>query len=106
MTFDGNYNASASYTPDGSSIVLLHQVSGQYDIAVLDVSSGIITPLTHSGDDKSPSVAPNGQMVLYTTPYQGRTALGLVSIDGRIQLTLPSRGGSGVQSPAWSPFRK
>ena len=27
-------------------------------------------------------------------------------IDGRIQLTLPSREGSSVQSPAWSPFRK
>lgn len=106
VTFDGSYNASASYSVDGSEIVFLHRVGSQYDIAVQDVKNGIITPLTSSGDDKSPSIAPNGQMILYTTPYHGRTALALVSIDGRIQLTLPSREGSSVQSPAWSPFRK
>lgn len=106
VTFDGDYNASASFVPDGSEMVLLHRVSGQYDIAVQDVNSGIITPLTRSGNDISPSVSPNGQMILYSTRYQGRTALALVSIDGRIQLTLPSREGSNVQDPAWSPFRR
>lgn len=106
VTFEGDYNASASYLPDGSGIVLLHRVSGQYDIAVMDFASGIVTPLTHSGDDKAPSVSPNGQMILYSTPYHGHTALALVSVDGRIQLTLPSREGSNVQDPAWSPYRK
>lgn len=106
VTFDGSYNTSASYTPDGSEIVLLHREGSQYDIAVQDVNSSTLSTLTSSGDDKSPSIAPNGQMILYTAPYQGRTALALVSIDGRIQLTLPSRGGSSVQAPAWSPFRR
>lgn len=106
VTFDGAYNASASYTPDGKSIVLLHRVGGEYDIAIQDVNSGIITALTNTGDDISPSVAPNGQMVLYSTRYQGRTALALVSVDGRIHLTIPSREGNSVQSPAWSPFRR
>ena len=106
VTYDGDYNASASYVPDGSEIVLLHRSGGQYEIAVQDAHNTIITSLTHSGDDISPSVAPNGQMILYSTRYHGRTALALVSIDGRIQLTLPSREGSNVQDPAWSPFRK
>ena len=105
VTFDGDYNATPSYTADGSQIVLLHRVSGQFDIAAMDVRTGSITPITRSGNDISPSVAPNGQMILYSTRYQGRTALALVSIDGRIQLTLPSRGGSSVQDPAWSPMK-
>lgn len=104
VTFDGNYNATPSYVPDGSEIVLLHRVGGQFGIAVQDVRSGIVTPLTHSGNDISPSVSPNGQMILYSMRYQGRTALALVSIDGRIQLTLPSREGGNVQGPAWSPY--
>ncbi len=106
VTFDGNYNATPTLVPDGSQIVMLHRIGSQFDIAVQDVRSGIVTPLTKSGNDISPSVAPNGQMILYSTRYQGRTALALVSIDGRIQLTLPSREGTSVQDPAWSPYKK
>jgi len=104
VTFDGDYNARASYTPDGSEIVMLHRVRGQFYIAVQDVRSGVVTPLTNSGNDFSPSVSPNGQMILYSTRYQGRGALSLVSIDGRIRLALPLREGSNVQDPAWSPY--
>lgn len=104
VTYDGNYNATPSYTPDGSQIVMLHRNGGFY-IGVQDVRSGIVTSITHGGNDISPSVSPNGQMVLYSARYQGRASLALVSIDGRIQLTLPSREGTNVQNPAWSPYK-
>jgi TolB protein len=106
VTYDGSYNATGSYTSDSTQIVLLHRVSGQYNIGVQDVRSGIVTPLTNGGNDISPSVAPNGQMILYSSRYQGRASLALVSVDGRIQLTLPSREGTNVQNPAWSPYKK
>lgn len=103
VTFDGQYNARACLTPGGNTLVALHQDSDGYNIAKFNLSSGRMTMLTSSGKDDSPSLAPNGKMVLYGTRADGREVLGLVSIDGRVKLRLPSAEGD-VQDPSWSPF--
>ncbi|HLB55765.1 MAG TPA: Tol-Pal system beta propeller repeat protein TolB [Coxiellaceae bacterium] len=103
VTFDGEYNARACLSPHMSNMVVLHQNSNGYNIAKQNLSSGRMTILTNSGQDDSPSLAPNGKMVLYGTRASGREVLGLVSIDGRVKLRLPSAEGD-VQDPSWSPF--
>jgi len=104
VTYDGNYNARASYTKDGKYISMIHRVSGNYNIAMLDLDSGTIRVLNNSVvDSSSPSLAPNGSMILYDTVYGGRNVLAVVSADGRIQLRMPARNGE-AQDPAWSPF--
>jgi len=103
VTFDGNYNARASYTPNQRFIVMLHRGDGQFNIAAQDVGSGRVSPLTSSPYDESPSVAPNGRLVLYATRVQDKGVLAIVSIDGRIKMRLPARSGE-VQEPAWSPY--
>jgi len=103
VTFDGSYNARACLTPQAHTMVVLHQDSSGYNIAKQDLTSGRMTVLTNSGMDDSPSLAPNGKMVLYGTRAPGREVLGLVSMDGRVKLRLPSAEGD-VQDPSWSPF--
>lgn len=103
ITFDGNYNARACVSPHSNNLVVLHRDGGAFNIAKQDLSSGRINVLTSSGLNDSPSLAPNGKMVLYGTRYAGREVLGLVSIDGRVKLRLPSQVGD-VQDPSWSPF--
>ena len=103
VTYDGNYNARASYTPNQKNIVMLHREDKQFNIGVQDVASGHIMPLTSSQLDESPSIAPNGRLVLYATHYQDKGVLAMVSIDGRIRMRLPARAGD-VQEPAWSPY--
>lgn len=103
LTFNGRYNARASFTSDGKAIVMLHQAPEGYSIAMQDLKSGGFTILTRSGLDTSPSVAPNGKLVLYATNYAGRGVLGVVSSDGRVKLRLPAREGD-VLGPAWGPF--
>lgn len=104
ISYDGDYNARASYTRDGSHIAMIHRVSGIYNIAVLDLDSGTTRVLNSSvGDSASPSIAPNGSMILYDTYSGGRNVLGMVSSDGRVQILLPARNGD-AQDPAWSPF--
>lgn len=103
VTFNGNYNARASFTPNGQDIIMLHRNGGLFNIAIQDIKSGQLIDLTRSGQDESPSVAPNGKMVIYATHYGGNGVLSVVSTDGRVQLRLPARDGD-VQEPAWSPF--
>ncbi|OGT32888.1 MAG: Tol-Pal system beta propeller repeat protein TolB [Gammaproteobacteria bacterium RIFCSPHIGHO2_02_FULL_39_13] len=103
VTFDGSYNARACLSPHANTLVIMHRDGGAFNIAKQNLSSGRMTMLTNSGSDDSPSLAPNGKMVLYGTHYAGREMLGLVSIDGRVKLRLPSAEGD-VQDPSWSPF--
>ncbi|MCD6046578.1 MAG: tolB [Gammaproteobacteria bacterium] len=100
ITYSGEYNARASFSADGKLIVMLTRHSGQYDIAVQNLSTGTVTVLTNSGRNDSPTLSPNGMMVLYGNEFG---ELGLVSVDGRVKLRVPGKGGK-VQDPAWGPF--
>ena len=103
LSYRGSYNARASFTADGKSIVMLHQDDGLFSIAIQDLGSGRLSTLTRSDYDESPSIAPNGKMVVYATNNNGRGILAAVSTDGKVKLLLPAREGE-VQEPAWSPY--
>lgn len=103
VTYVGNYNARASLTPNQKQIVILHRDQNTFNIGIQNLQTGDVLPITFSSKDESPCIAPNGRMVLYATSIKNYSTLAVVSIDGKVQRTLPIRGGE-VQSPAWSPF--
>lgn len=103
LTFTGNYNARGRYSPDGESLFLIHRGNNGYQVARQDLGSNRLTTLTDSRWDESPSVAPNGSMVIFATQQGNNGVLGAVSADGRAAFRLPSARGD-VREPAWSPF--
>ncbi|WP_372863281.1 Tol-Pal system beta propeller repeat protein TolB [Spongiibacter sp.] len=103
ITFEGDYNARARVLGDGLGLVMVHRVQGKFHIAVQDFKRNRVEILTSTDLDESPSVAPNGSMLLYATTYSGQGVLAAVSVDGGVRYRLPSRFGD-VREPAWSPF--
>ena len=106
VTFSGNYNAHASFSPNGNTIVLLHRgtdTDQQFGVALQDVATGAVQVLADN-NDQSPSLAPNGSMVIYARQNDQRHGeLAMVSTDGRVKLQLPAAQGD-VREPVWSPF--
>ncbi|MCO4836458.1 MAG: Tol-Pal system protein TolB [Oceanospirillaceae bacterium] len=103
LTFEGDYNARGSLTYDGRFLVLVSRHDSQFNIAVQDLQRGTMSLLTQTSLDESPSVAPNGSMVIYSTQDGGRDILAAVSIDGKVKFKIPANEGV-VREPAWSPY--
>ncbi len=103
VTYQGPYNARARVAQDGRNVVMVHQQSGKFHIALLDLITNRLQILTSTELDESPSIAPNGSMLLYATKYAGRGILAAVSVDGGVKFRLPARDGD-VREPAWSPY--
>jgi TolB protein len=105
VTYTGRYNARPSVTPSAKEVALLHvPAAGVYSIAIQNLATGRVQVLAQPPYAQSPSVAPNGAMIIYSWRNDQETfLLGLVSSDGKIQLNLPSPEGS-IREPSWSPF--
>ncbi|AWF79992.1 Tol-Pal system protein TolB [Microbulbifer sp. A4B17] len=103
LTFDGDYNARPRVSPDGKTLVMVHRNRGVFTIATMDINSGRMRVLTETTLDESPSIAPNGAMLMYATKRGDKGILAAVSLDAGVKYNLPSQRGD-VREPAWSPY--
>ncbi|OEC35194.1 TolB protein [Pseudomonas cuatrocienegasensis] len=105
VTFVGNYNANPKLSADEKTLVMIHRQDGYtvFKVAAQDLQRGNLRILSDTSLDESPTVAPNGTMLIYATRQQGRGVLMLASVNGRVRLPLPTAQGE-VREPSWSPF--
>ncbi|SFD15767.1 TolB protein [Pseudomonas citronellolis] len=105
VTFTGNYNANPKLSADEKTLVMVHRQEGftNFQIAAQDLQRGNLRVLSNTTLNDSPTVAPNGTMLIYATRQQDRGVLMLASINGRVRLPLPTAQGD-VREPSWSPY--
>jgi len=102
ITFTGNYNARPRVSADGTQLAMVTLDSGNYRVAVQDLSNGAVRVLSKGHLDESPSFAPNGVTLLYSEREGSRAGLAVISTDG-IAGRLKSDQGE-VREPAWGPY--
>ena len=108
VTFIGNYNANPKLSADEKTLVMVHRQEGYavFRVASQDLTRGTVKILTQTSLDESPTVAPNGTMVIYATRQEGRGVVVLASINGRVKIPLPIAAQGEIREPSWSPFLK
>ena len=103
ISFEGSYNAKASYLPNEEGIIFVHRsTDGLFHIALKYKKENFIRILTEAKMDESPSVAPNGNMVIYGITEGDQSMLAGFSLSGAT-FKLPASQGE-VREPAWSNF--
>ncbi|TAN54721.1 MAG: Tol-Pal system protein TolB [Betaproteobacteria bacterium] len=103
VTFEGSYNVSPRISRDGKKLAYIARHNGKFQATLLDLATRQAQILTDSDRDESPSIAPNGRMILLATVVGGRGILSAVSSDGRVKQRLTMPAGD-VREPAWGPF--
>ena len=104
LTFRGDYNARPRLSADGRFLVMVHRNEGIFHIAVQDLTDDTLIIVTETDLDESPTISPNGALVMYATKLNGKSILAAVSLDAGVKYNLPASTSEDVREPAWSPF--
>lgn len=102
FTFKGDYNSAADVVRN--KVAMVRRTAGKFGIAIMNASSKASAFVSRAGSDESPSLAPNGAMVVYATRQGGREVIAVSSDNGKVRQVLPTPAGS-ARDPAWSPYQ-
>ena len=104
LTYGSTYAVSPRLSPDGKQMTYVQRSEGQFHVMLQDLTTGQTQVMTDTSLDESPTFAPNGKYILYSTEVQERGILAIVSVDGRVRQKLTTQTGD-VYEPVWGPIQ-
>jgi TolB protein len=100
ITFNGPFNGRPQISEDGKFMAYVALRERIFRIAVMNLATQQEQLVSNGPKDDSPSFAPNGRWVIYSSRAKGQNILAAVSLDGKLRTRL-SADGSEIRGPAW-----
>ncbi len=106
LTYDGDYNAAPAWSPKGDWIVYVCRIPGEgFKLCRISPDGKERVQITKGNSiDDSPSWAPNGRHLVFSSIRRGESQIYIVTSDGA-GLEKISSVGVHLSSPSWSPFQ-
>ncbi len=106
LTYDGDYNAAPAWSPKGEWIVYVCRISGEgFKLCRISPNGEQRSQITKGNSiDDSPSWAPNGRHLVFSSIRRGKSQLYIITSEGA-GLEKISSVGAHLSSPSWSPFQ-
>ena len=100
VTFNRKFNARPVAGPNGKFLAYVTSFEGDFVIATMNLKSKEETILSGGPKDDSPSFAPNGNWLIFSSRISGKEILSAVSVDGKVKTRITMESGD-IRSPAW-----
>lgn len=100
VTFDGQSNTRASYSPSGEQLILITDQGAGNQVGIYDFRDNSLTVISSTSIDDCAIFSPNGDMLMYIVEGSDRH-IRILSPDGRVQTRVKTIQGS-VKQIAWS----
>ncbi|MGB0911610.1 MAG: Tol-Pal system beta propeller repeat protein TolB, partial [Nitrospirales bacterium] len=105
LTYEGDYNAAPTWSPHGDWIAFVCRISGEgFKLCRMTPDGKQLVQITSGRSiDDSPSWAPNGRHLVFSSIRGGKSHIYIINSDGT-GLEQVTSGGTHHSSPAWSPL--
>lgn len=102
LTWYNVSNQDSEVSFDGKFLVAVNIKNNMQSIIKQDLETGTVEKLTNTILDETPTLSPNGTMMICSSIDQENNMLQLSSTDGRFKKVLIE--GTQIKFPAWSPY--
>jgi TolB protein len=75
LTFEGSYNTSPAWSPDGKWISYVGRTNGKNQIFMLKSDGTDLRQLTFEGNNEGPSFSPDGLFLAYDSDSEGKRGI-------------------------------
>ena len=100
VTFKRKFNARPVAGPNGGYLAYVTRIQGNFVIAIKNLKTNEEKILSRGPKDDSPSFAPNGNWLIFSSSIRNKEVLSAVSVDGKVKTRLSLESGN-IRSPAW-----
>ena len=100
MSFEGDWNDDATWSPTGDEIAYTPRVNGRFQIRVQNAATGQSRILAGEGSNEQPTWSPDGQWLAFQSNRSGMWQIYRMRVDGTDiqQLTFDGEN----KDPDWS----